>query len=392
MLPRGDGCAQAKFLKRKRGDDGKPIGSKQRNYLMDTRLYEVDLPDGSVEDIFANTIAENLYSQVDSEGRNYYLLREIVDHRKDNTAVSKDDGWIQGKSNKHRRKTKKGWYLLVEWQEGYSDWIPLKDLKETHPIEVAEYAKANTIADEPDFVWWITDMLKERNRIVSKVASRYWKTTHKFGIEIPKSVKHALEIDKRNNNHFWEMAIKKEMDKIRSMGTFERWDKGSADDLKKGKIKLPGYQWITCHMVFDVKMDGNFTRKARFVANGAKTEDAPAFLTYSSVVTRESVRIAFLYAALNDLKIFSCDVTNAYLNALCREKIWVEAGPEFGDRDKGSVMIIKKAAYGLRSSGFSWRQALAQIIMDLGYVCTQADPDVYRRRTIKARAIIDLCR
>jgi hypothetical protein len=384
MLPRGDGRIEAQVLKRKRDDDGKALGRKHQNPMMDSRQYEVQLADGTVEDVFANTIAENLYSQVDSEGRQYYLLREIVDHRRDDTALSKDEAWIKHGSNRTRRKTTKGWHLLVEWAEGSSDWIPLKDLKETHPVEVAEYARANKISDEPAFVWWVGDVLRKRNHIISKVASRYWKTTHKFGIEIPKSVKHALEIDKRNGNRFWEMATKKEMDKIRSMGTFERWDKGSAADLKSGRVKLPGYQRITCHMVFDVKMDGNFTRKARFVANGAKTDDVPAFLTYSSVVTRESVRIAFLYAALNDLTVFSCDVTNAYLNAPCREKIWVEAGPEFGDADVGSVMIIRKAAYGLKSSGFSWRQTLSQTIRDMGYVCTQADPDVYRRRAIKA--------
>jgi hypothetical protein len=59
-------------------------------------------------------------------------------------------------------------------------------------------------------------------------------------------------------------------------------------------------------------------------------------------VTRESVRIAFLYAALNDLKVLGCDVSNAYLNAPCREKIWVKAGPEF-ENDEGMVMIVKKA-------------------------------------------------
>ena len=384
MLPRGDGRVEAEVMKRKRDDDNKPIGRKHSNPMMDSRQYEVKLADGSVEDVYANTIAENLFSQIDSEGRQYYLLREIVDHRKDDTALSEEQSWIKHGSNPVRRKTTKGWQLLVEWAEGTSDWIPLKDLKETHPIEVAEYARANKISHEPAFVWWVGDVMRKRNSIVSKVASRYWKTTHKFGIEIPKSVKHALQIDKDNGNRFWEMAIKKEMDKIRSMGTFERWEKGSAADLKSGRKKLPGYQRITCHMVFDVKMDGNFTRKARFVANGAETEDVPAFLTYSSVVTRESVRIAFLYAALNDLTVFSCDVTNAYLNAPCRERIWVEAGPEFGDADMGSVMIIKKAAYGLKSSGFSWRQTLSQTIRDLGYECTQADPDVYRRRAIKS--------
>jgi hypothetical protein len=56
-------------------------------------------------------------------------------------------------------------------------------------------------------------------------------------------------------------------------------------------------------------------------------------------VTRESVRIAFLYAALNDLNVLGCDVSNAYLNAPCLEKIWVHARPEFGGNE-GAVVIV----------------------------------------------------
>ena len=33
---------------------------------------------------------------------------------------------------------------------------------------------------------------------------------------------------------------------------------------------LIGYKEITCHFVFDVKLDGSFTRKASFCANGMK--------------------------------------------------------------------------------------------------------------------------
>eukprot|EP00956_Cyclotella_meneghiniana_P022806 scaffold43502_cov23-Cyclotella_meneghiniana.AAC.1 len=57
-------------------------------------------------------------------------------------------------------------------------------------------------------------------------------------------------------------------------------------------------------------------------------------ITYSSVVSRDSVRLAFLIAALNELDIMSCDIGNAYLNAPCREKIWFKAGIECGE-DKG---------------------------------------------------------
>ena len=128
---------------------------------------------------------------------------------------------------------------------------------------------------------------------------------------------------------------------------FERWDEGTIDDARAGK-RLVGFQEIACHMVFEIKMD--FTRKARYVAGGNTTEP-PAEATYSSVVSRESVRIGFLIAALNDLEICAADVTNAYINADCREKIWTVAGPEFGATEQGSVMIIKKALYGLKSSG-----------------------------------------
>jgi hypothetical protein len=134
-------------------------------------------------------------------------------------------------------------------------------------------------------------------------------------------------------------------------------------------------------MVFDIKMDGKFTRKARYVANGNETEP-PTAQTYASVVSRDSVRIALMYAALNDLEILSCDVTNAYLNADCREKIWVQAGPEFGE-DEGLVMIIRKALYGLKSSGASWRSMISQTMLDADYQNTYADPDVWRRRAVK---------
>ena len=46
----------------------------------------------------------------------------------------------------------------------------------------------------------------------------------------------------------------------------------------------------------------DFRRKARYVAGGHMTE-APATLTYASVVSRESVRIALTMAALHGLEV-----------------------------------------------------------------------------------------
>jgi hypothetical protein len=129
-------------------------------------------------------------------------------------------------------------------------------------------------------------------------------------------------------------------------------------------------------------MGENFRRKARLVANGNETE-SPAALTYSSVVSRDSVRIALLVASLNDLQLLSCDIQNAYLTADCREKIYITAGPEFGS-DAGSIMVIKKALYGLKSSGAAFRAHLAETLYDLDYQPTKGDPDVWIRPAKKA--------
>jgi hypothetical protein len=101
----------------------------------------------------------------------------------------------------------------------------------------------------------------------------------------------------------------------------------------------------------------------------------PASITYSSVVSRDSVRIVFLLAALNGLDVCVADVGNAYLNADCQEKIWTTAGPEF-QSDAGAVMIMKKARYGLKSLAAG--QALfASTLTDLGFKGSYADPDVW---------------
>ena len=120
-------------------------------------------------------------------------------------------------------------------------------------------------------------------------------------------------------------------------------DEYTPDQVRSGNAPgLIGFQEIKCHMIFDVKID--FTRKARFVAGGHMTE-APASLTYSSVVSRDSVKIAFLIGALNELDVMACDIGNAYLNAPCREKIWFVAGPECGQLS-GKVCKLVRALYG----------------------------------------------
>jgi len=112
--------------------------------------------------------------------------------------------------------------------------------------------------------------------------------------------------------------------------------------------------------------------------------ETPSSITYSSVVSRESVKIAFLIAALNDLDIMSCDIGNAYLNAPCREKIWFVAGKECGPDLEGKPCKLVRALYGLKSSGAAWRAMFSHFIINtLGFLPTRIDPDVYYRKNCR---------
>jgi hypothetical protein len=125
-------------------------------------------------------------------------------------------------------------------------------------------------------------------------------------------------LDKENDNTYWNDLIKKEMDSVNKYGTFRIID----DD----KRMPPGYQKITCHILFTVKFD--LRRKSRYITGGHLVKEQPAYNTYSSIVSRESIHISLLLAALNDLNVMSDDISNAYLNADTKEKVWFRAGAE----------------------------------------------------------------
>jgi hypothetical protein len=215
----------------------------------------------------------------------------------------------------------------------------------------------------------VKKVLRRKDRIIQKVKSKYWSRTHKFGVELPKTVAEALRIDARTGTRLWQDAIEKEMKNV--MPAFE---------FVEDDVVPTFYKHIDCHMIFDIKMD--LTRKARFVAGGHQT-DPPRESTYSSVVTRDSVRIALTIAALNDLQVLSADVQNAYLNAPTKEKVYTTAGLEFGPVNKGRPVLIVRALYGLKSSGARWRDHMAATLRDAGFKSCLADPDVWMRPQVK---------
>ena len=188
----------------------------------------------------------------------------------------------------------------------------------------------------------------------------------KFGVEVARTIKHALELDKKNGDSLWQEAIKTELKQINDFKTFRTLERGES---------LRDFQRIPYHFVFDVKFD--LRRKARLVAGGHRT-DPPKEDIYSGVVGIETVRLAFLLASMNGLQICAADIGNAFLHGKTREKVYVIAGAEFDDLN-GLPMIIDKGLYGLKSSSARFHEHLAAKLRRMGYLPSRADPDLWMK-------------
>ena len=182
---------------------------------MDTRVYEVKYVDGQKASLTANAIPQSIFAQVDDEGNRNVLFDERIDHRCTVLALKQADAFIvTSSSNRRRRETTKGWDMLVRWKDGSTTWVPLKDIKESYPVQVSEYAVLIQIQEGPAFAWWVPHVMLKSNRIVAKVKSKYWICTHKFGLKVPKSVTEAIAIDRENGDTLWWGIIFKEMKNI----------------------------------------------------------------------------------------------------------------------------------------------------------------------------------
>ena len=102
--------------------------------------------------------------------------------------------------------------------------------------------------------------------------------------ELPKMVKEAIAIDEKNGNTLWQDAIQKGMESV----------KIAFQTIPKGKKPPNGFQFVKCHTVFDIKME-DFCRNDCLVA-GCYMTHTPDSITYSSLVTRETVYIALIMA------------------------------------------------------------------------------------------------
>jgi len=262
-------------------------------------------------------------------------------------------------------------FVRVLWYNGESSWLRQDTLRQDHPYELVQYALRKQLVNKSDWKWIITFLQDDTNFTKTYDPRRIYNLNvnaprYKFGIEVPRSVKHALMLDQQNGNNEWQNAINKEMKQIQEYQTFRV--------LENNEFLDDTYKLIPYHIVFDVKFD--LRRKARLVAGGHKT-NPPKEDVYSGVVSMDSVRLGFLIAAMNNMTVVAADIGNAFLYGITKEKVYVRAGPEFGPDVQGKRLLVVKSLYGLRTSAARFHEHLTETLRKLGFVPSYADADLW---------------
>ena len=78
---------------------------------------------------------------------------------------------------------------MAQFKDDSKEWIRLKDFKESNPNEVADYAVAHQLTEEPAFKWWVPHILKKSKQILSAIKKQYFRTHSKFGVELRRASK-----------------------------------------------------------------------------------------------------------------------------------------------------------------------------------------------------------
>jgi len=318
-----------------------------------------------VNDKYEEVVAYNDivdYIEADDTLDGVWKFRRILDHK---CVTWSDKNYMQCSVN-----------VLIKWESGETSWQPLhrKEKAGTYdcdPVAVAIYARENSLLDAKGWkLPGLKKLAKTQKHILrlakqAKLHSFRTKPIYMYGFEVPRNHEQAMAIDCRNGNTKFADAENAEIFMIDEFSTFEDlgFDGNPGSDYKK----------IRVHVVYAVKHDGR--HKARLVAGGHLTE-TPIDSIYSSVVSLRGIRLLTFVAELNDLEVWATDIGNAYLESYTQEKVYIVAGPEFGDQ-QGHTLVIHKALHGLKSSSLRWHERLSDVLCDMGFIPSKAERDIW---------------
>ena len=180
----------------------------------------------------------------------------------------------------------------------------------------------------------------------------------------------------------WKLAIANELQALEKNGTF-----GISQRLPTGG------KTVKCKWVFKTKLDTNgnlIKHKARLVAKGYTQRSGIDYeQTFAPVISIVGVRIILSIAATMKLSLRKYDVSNAYLYSKIDKEIYIEIPRGYkGNHQKGDVLQLKRALYGLKQSGALWNNLVTSVLLDNDLKRNDYEPSIFFKDNLDGSILI----
>ncbi|SOV04448.1 uncharacterized protein UDID_17091 [Ustilago sp. UG-2017a] len=177
----------------------------------------------------------------------------------------------------------------------------------------------------------------------------------------------------------WKEAIRKELEGLKAMGTWEVVH------------QPPGVPLVDSKVVLRLKLDADgvpVKHKARLVARGFTQREGIDYQeTFSPVAPLGAIRAILALAVQNNREVHALDITMAYLNSTLKEAIYMKP-PEGSGVAPGKVYKVVKGLYGLKQSGREWNQEFDRSLRHMGFFQVECAPCSYTKGQGKDMAIM----
>ncbi|SOV01195.1 uncharacterized protein UDID_17597 [Ustilago sp. UG-2017a] len=168
----------------------------------------------------------------------------------------------------------------------------------------------------------------------------------------------------------WKEAIRKELEGLEAMGTWEVVH------------QPPGVPLVDSKVVLRLKLDADgvpVKHKARLVARGFTQREGIDYQeTFSPVAPLGAIRAILALAVQNNWEVHALDITMAYLNSTLKEAIYMKP-PEGSGVAPGKVYKVVKGLYGLKQSGREWNQEFDRSLRRMGFFQVECAPCIYTK-------------
>ncbi|SPC62625.1 related to retrotransposon protein [Ustilago sp. UG-2017b] len=181
----------------------------------------------------------------------------------------------------------------------------------------------------------------------------------------------------------WKEAIRKELEGLEAMGTWEVVH------------QPPGVPLVDSKVVLRLKLDADgvpIKHKVRLVARGFTQREGIDYQeTFSPVAPLGAIRAILALAVQNNWEVHALDITIAYLNSTLKEAIYMKP-PEGSGVAPGQVYKVVKGLYGLKQSRREWNQEFDRSLRRMGFFQVECTPCIYTKGQGEDMAIVVIVR